>query len=47
MTIRKAEEIPEYPHWCLLLIRFVLCDGKCSSCSTEYLRSRFSVVGGC
>ena len=47
MTVRKVEDVPEYSHWCFLLIRFVSCNGKCSMCSVEYLRSRFSVVGGC
>jgi len=47
MNIRKADDIPESPHWCLLLIKFVKCNGRCNGCSVDYLRSRRSVAGGC
>lgn len=47
MEIRRVEEIPESAQWCVLLIRFVSCNGRCNSCSVDYLRSRRSVAGGC
>lgn len=47
MGIRAIEEVPESAHWCLILVEFVSCNGRCRMCSVEYLRSRISVVGGC
>jgi len=47
MDVRNVEEIPEFPHWCLLLVRFVSCSGRCDNCSVGYLKTRHSVVGGC
>jgi hypothetical protein len=47
MEIRKAEDIPESAHLCLLLVEFVSCNGRCRMCSVEYLRDRRSVAGGC
>ena len=37
----------EYVSWCPLLVKFVACNGECTSCSVDYLRSRCSVAGGC
>jgi len=45
--IRLAEKIRESPHQCLLLIEIVSCNGRCNSCSEDYLRSRRSAVGAC
>jgi uncharacterized membrane protein YhaH (DUF805 family) len=45
MHVRRLEDIPETVHWCLLLIKFVSCNGRCRLCSADYLRSRVSVAG--
>jgi len=42
---RGIENVPESVHWCLLLIKFVCCDGRCRLCSVAYFRSRVSRVG--
>ena len=45
--VSASEEISERVGYCPLLVRFVCCNGRCWSCSVEYLKSRLSVVGGC
>jgi len=47
MSVNRIEDIVESAHWCLLLIMFVGCHGRCNNCSVDFLRSRRSVVGGC
>ncbi len=46
-VVAVAMEIVDKAHWCPLLTEFVKCDGRCRSCSVEYLRSRDSVAGDC
>ena len=43
--VRRVDDIAETVHWCLLLIKFVSCHGRCRLCSADYLRSRISVAG--
>jgi hypothetical protein len=47
MEVNRIEDIAEAVHWCVLMIKFVKCHGRCNNCSVDYLRSRRSAVGAC
>jgi len=47
MSIKRAEEIPVSVHWCLLLVEFVSCNGRCNMCLVKYLHSRRKVASAC